>query len=237
MLRPMDDAPRPPRRSTPSRAARSAAAVFLAALLSSAPVLAQVPPPPRELPPGAPSGTGGVLVELHTDDPNTRIDRVVGNATTPVCFAPCRKRLDRNNLYVIEGDGLRSTSQFLLPDDHDQVTLDVHAGSSARLAGGVVLMIGGGIVSYIGLLVWEVGTLSHGLASYSNGDTRNSRSVADTGLVMMAIGIPATILGIYFAATTHTSVVSSSGATFTQDSPPPSRKRPLFALTPRGLEF
>ena len=56
---------------------------------------------------------------------------------------------------------------------------------------------------------------------------------------MVLIGLPAAILGLYLTVSTHTSVTSSTGSTFTQETPaaPRSRHRPWIALTPRGLEF
>src|SRR4029077_1973154 len=69
---------------------------------------------------GSPYGVPGgrlVYVELRSDDPRTRIDRVVGGARVPACFAPCQKMLETNSLYVIEGDGICATSQFMLLGD------------------------------------------------------------------------------------------------------------------------
>ena len=51
------------------------------------------------------------------------------------------------------------------------------------------------------------------------------------------IGIPAALIGLYLTITTHTSVTSSTGSTFTQDDAAARASRPWIALTPRGLEF
>jgi hypothetical protein len=187
-------------------------------------------PPPGAYPVwGAPPPPRWVLVELNSDDPRVRIDRVIGNNRVPACYAPCGKMLDTGSVYVIGGDGVRATSQFVLPDDRDKVTLDVQAGSSARMAGGIILM-GGGIASaYLGFLVWELGKISEFDSTSSNNGTR-------TGATMMLIGIPAAVLGLYLTITTHTTVNSSTGSTFTQEMTRP-RKRPWIAFTARGLEF
>ena len=197
-------------------------------------------PPPGYPPPGAYPGWAApppprwVFVEVNSDDPRVRIDRVIGNNRVPACYAPCRKVLDTGSVYVIEGDGVRATSQFVLPDDRDKVTLDVQAGSTARMAGGIIL-VGAGVAStYLGFLIWEVGKFSEFEASSS------SNSGVRTGETMMLIGIPAALLGLYLTISTHTTVNSSTGSTFTQDTPHP-RKRSWLALTPRltpfGLEF
>jgi hypothetical protein len=193
-------------------------------------------PPPGYPPPGPYPGWGApppprwVLVELNSDDPRARIDRVIGTNRVPACYAPCRKMLDTGSVYVIGGDGVRATSQFVLPDDRDKVTLDVKAGSSAQFAGGIILVGAGVAAAYLGFLVWELGKLSEiDSSSSSNNGVR-------TGETMMLVGVPAAILGLYLTVTTHTTVNSSTGATFTQETPRP-RHRPWLALTARGLEF
>jgi hypothetical protein len=191
-------------------------------------------PPPGYPPPypgwGAPPPPRWVLVELNSDDPRARIDRVIGTNRVPACYAPCRKMLDTGSVYVIGGDGVRATSQFVLPDDRDKVTLDVKAGSSAQFAGGIILVGAGVAAAYLGFLVWELGKVSEiDSSSSSNNGVR-------TGETMMLVGVPAAILGLYLTVTTHTTVNSSTGATFTQETPRP-RHRPWLALTARGLEF
>jgi hypothetical protein len=166
---------------------------------------------------------------VNSDDPRVRVDRVIGSTRVPACYAPCRKMLDTGSVYVIGGDGVRATSQFVLPDDRDKVTLDVQAGSSARFAGGIILLGAGAAVAYIGLVVWELGKASEFNASSSNGSVR-------AGETMMLVGLPAVLLGLYLTISTHTTVNSSTGSTFTQETPRP-RHRPWIALTPRGLEF
>ena len=197
-------------------------------------------PPPGYPPPGYPGAYPGwgpppprwVFVDLNSDDPRARIDRVVGGNRIPACYAPCRKMLDTASVYVIEGDGVRATSQFALPDDRDKVTLDVKAGSSARFAGGIILLAGGVAVAYLGSVVWELGKIG----SIDGGANNNA---VHTGVTMMLIGLPAAILGLYLTVSTHTSVTSSTGSTFTQEVPraPRPGHRPWIALTPRGLEF
>jgi hypothetical protein len=50
-------------------------------------------------------------------------------------------------------------------------------------------------------------------------------------------GLAAGIFGVYLTSTSHTTVVSSTGAVFTRAPPRPRGKRPPVALTRRGLEF
>jgi hypothetical protein len=181
-------------------------------------------------------GAGGVYVELRTDNPNVRIDRVVDGNYLPVCFAPCRKVLPRHDIYVITGDGVRSTSNFVLPDDRASVTLDVQAGSSARQVAGGVLMAGGIITAYVGLVVYAGGLGADRPASTTGS---SSSQTNPGGMIAAGIGVGAALVGLFLSSTSHTTVVSSTGNTFTDATPPPTppRKRAAVALTPRGLEF
>ena len=181
-----------------------------------------------------PYGTGGVYVEVRTSSSNVRIDRVLApGSTMTVCFAPCRKILPRNSVYVITGDGVRSTSNFILPDDRDRVTLEVKAGSTWQGLGGGVLVGAGGLVAYFGLILLLAGTAAAN-DPYGTGST-GSGSLKAAGGGMLAGGILAGLLGLYLLSDSHTTVKSSTGAQFS--STPAPRKRARFALTPRGLEF
>jgi len=209
------------------------------------------PPPP---PPGAwgaqpapgPAapvyGARWVHVVMNSDDPRTRLDRVVpGGGVVPVCFAPCNKMLESNSLYIIQGDGVRATSRFMLPDDRDSVTLDVQAGSTARVAGGAILIGAGLISAYAGAIVWAAGNVSNSPAfstntSSSTTSTGQGDGAVAVGRTMVVAGLAGAVLGLYLAMSSHTTVNSSTGSTFTRNITRP-RAWPLLALTPRGLEF
>lgn len=188
--------------------------------------------------PGAPGYQGGgmIQVDLKADEPGVRLDRVQGaGAAATVCVAPCSRLVPRNNLYVIDGDGIRATSQFLLPDDRNQVTLDVKAGSSARHGGGAALMVGGLIVGYVGMITLELGLTSEAV---SDGTTRDrSDKAATVGGVLLAAGVAAAIGGLYLMMTSNTKVTSSTGSKFSEDEHPRPRAKSSVALTPRGLTF
>ena len=171
-------------------------------------------------------------VDLEADNPNVRLDRTVGNLTVPVCLAPCRRPLPRDGIYVIQGDGVPATSRFQLPDDRQQVTLDVHAGSSGRRIAGGTLIAAGVVAAYAGLLVADASSASNIFDTSSSG----GRGTSSWPLVLLGGGVVATLAGVYLCLTTHTTVVSSTGNTFTV-APSAPGKHPRFALTPRGLEF
>jgi hypothetical protein len=185
-------------------------------------------------PQGAPApaaGPGGVYVELRTNTPGVRIDRVVDGVAFPVCFAPCRQVLPRNNVYVIDGVGIRATSQFMLPDDRQQVTLDLQAGSSATRGLGIALLVGGVVTLYGGLL------LSASTNTYDPSTGTTTPSNSSRGAAVLGIGLAAAAIGFFLTLNSHSTVVSSTGVTFSRADPPSARKRPAVALTARGLEF
>jgi hypothetical protein len=139
----------------------------------------------------------------------------------------------RNGLYVIQGEKIRTTSQFLLPDDRSDVTLTVQAGSAMRMGGGAALLLAGGILGYLGLLAAELGLAVSSLAP--GGGNSDSAAVTAAGLGALAVGMGAVIGGVYLILTSRTNVTSSTGSTFTNRDRP--RARSAVALTPNGFAF
>jgi hypothetical protein len=174
-------------------------------------------------------------VELRADAPNVRIERVMGSVHVPVCYAPCRMVLPRDNVYVVGGTGVRYSSPFVLPYDRPHVTLDVDTGSSSRLSFGAFLIGAGLIVGYTGMLILA----PHG-DMYSNDPyappIHNSQERNRTGTGMLLGGLALGTVGLIVVLSTQTTVRSSTGIVIGQ-SPPRPRKRPAVALTERGLEF
>lgn len=186
---------------------------------------------------GAPAtGESMIQVDVKADSSGVRLDRVLPTGdTTPVCLAPCSRLVPRNNLYIIQGDGVRSTSKFLMPDDQSRVTLNVKAGSSGRQVSGALLLLAGVVVGYAGLLTAEVGTAANTFNDAS-GSGQRSNEVLTVGGVMILAGVAAAVGGIYLVMTSSTHVQSSTGSTFTREDRPRPR-RPAVALTPTGLVF
>jgi hypothetical protein len=188
-------------------------------------------------PPAPGNGGRWVHVQMHSDDPRTRIDKVMGpGASIPVCFSPCDKMLDTSSTYIIQGEGIRATSRFMLPDDRDSVRLDVQSGSTSRVAGGAVLMGAGLITAYAGLFVLAATAVSNTASDLGTTTGQPQHHSPVLGEVMILGGLAAGVVGLYLVASTHTTVSSSSGATFTRDTGAP-RKWPRLALTPNGLVF
>lgn len=172
---------------------------------------------------------GDVVVDLQSPNRTVRIDQLLVDGTTlPVCYVPCRKALPRDGRYVIRGDGVPVTSQFVLPDDHSDLTLSVNPGSRAGRIAGVTM----GIVGFVAMAV------GYGL---SGGDPPDKDVSAPRpspwGLVIGLGGMSLAGVGVGLWMSSETRVWSSSGHSFVEMPPPASRKRPALAFTARGLEF
>lgn len=181
-----------------------------------------------------PYSMGGVFVEIRSHSRPVRLDRVISpGMTLPVCTSPCRKVLPRNSVYVISGDGVRTTSRFVLPDDRDRVVLDVKPGSSGDVVFGV-LAAGAGLISmYVGLIFVAASELHESSDPYYQ-ERHDKGPGKTTGAIMMVGGLIAGIVGLYYIFSSDTEVSSSTGARFSET---PTSKRSRFAFTARGLEF
>lgn len=220
------DAPAsPPAATTPAPAAAPALAPGADPNQREEPAATAPPvaPPPAQLPQWSP---GGVFVELRSDDPRTRIDQVAPDGRSwPACVAPCRQILFRNITYVVQSEQTPPTSVFLLPDSTNHVTLDVHAGSQIQRNVGMALLAAGGVAALFGLT----------RASQSGSSSSTSHSTVE----LLGFGAAGAIAGIVLVRMGHTSVTSSTGATFSEHDEHGTKTRavPAIALTPQGLVF
>lgn len=181
-----------------------------------------------------PYALGGVFVEIKSSSRPVRLDRVIApGMTAPVCVSPCRQVLPRNSVYVITGDGVRTTSQFVLPDDRDRVLLDVKPGSSGDVVFGAVAAGAGLISMYLGLIFLAASELNEN-SEYSYQESHDTGPGKTAGGVMLVGGLIAGIVGLCYIFGSKTEVTSSTGARFTET---PAPKRSRFALSARGLEF
>jgi len=183
-------------------------------------------------------GGGLIQVDLKADTAGVRLDRVLpaGNTST-VCFAPCTKLVPHDHLYVIEGEGIRATSQFVMPDDRTQVTLNVRAGSSGRAGEGAALILGGIVVGYVGVFTAQIGLASAAFAEDGSAARGSNGKVVAAGGVIALVGLAALVGGIAMVLSSKTQVTSSTGSTFTQGERSRQRRPSSVALTPAGLTF
>lgn len=180
-----------------------------------------------------PYSMGAVYVEIKTSRP-VRIERVISPGTTvPVCLSPCRQVLPRNSVYVITGEGVRTTSQFVLPDDRDRLLLDVNPGSTSQAVLGGVLVGAGLITAYLGLIAVAASGIQSDAAQLNDSSSNNSTNTRQVGVGLLVGGGLAGLIGLYLLLDSKTLVKSSTGSQFSQS---PAHKH-RFAFTARGIEF
>jgi hypothetical protein len=177
------------------------------------------------------SATGDIVVDLQSPDRSVRIDQLLVDGTSlPVCYVPCRKALPRDGKYVIRGEGVPATSQFVLPDDRSDLTLTVNPGSRAGRIAGVTL----GIVGFVAM---TVGYAISGGDRFPDKDGNRPPPPSPWGLVIGLGGMSLAGVGVGIWMSSETRVWSSTGHSFVEAPPPAPRKRPALAFTARGLEF
>jgi hypothetical protein len=148
------------------------------------------PPPsvpmPAPMPPSPPLGAPGV-VRLHIDSPKpVQLQEIAASGvvatslpwsptfgpgymsatvtmTRSVCASPCDRIIDgrSGSRFVVAGDGITSTEQFLLSEQRGDVTLDLDPGSRWVRRGGVGLTIAGGVGMVVGGILIVVGATSN----------------------------------------------------------------------------
>jgi hypothetical protein len=122
----------------------------------------------------------------------------------------------------VESNQAPPTSPFLLPDNVNRLTLDVQSGSQARANIGTILAVVGGVVGLIGFI----------RLTTTGSSPQNDR----TGLELLGVGAAAGITGIVIYRMSRTTVISSTGSTFSEQRDR-GAKAPAIALTPQGLVF
>ncbi len=193
-----------------------AAAVAIATQMSGSPVRAQ-----------SLASSEGVHVDLEANDARVRIDELhPDGTTTPVCVAPCAKVLSRSSLYVIQGDGMPSTTPFTLPEDRRDLFLSVSAGSNAKRRFGIAAMA-------VGLPAMVVAFMF----SPADAPPEEQRRVGAWPALLGLGSLVLTGVGAWLWWKGGTRVASSTGHSFTSAPPAVRRRYPALALTARGLEF
>ena len=178
-------------------------------------------PPPAPLPAVATPPPAASMVTVHIDgDADVILEQQVtggrwaGGDWRDVCQSPCDVSLPTNTMYRIGGPGVRTSRPFSIEGRDGRAVLEVHAASSGARGGGLALMIVGPLAILVGSLVALVGwaenstscVFSGGSGSGSCSSSRGDGLVAG-GLVTMAVGLGATIVGAVLLATNSSSKV------------------------------
>jgi hypothetical protein len=173
-----------------------------------------------------------VYVNIRSANPNLRLYRIIGGAPSAVCAGPCRQRLDAHASYMIQGDGIRPTPPFRLPDSQQPVTLDVNTGSAGWYKAGIALIVVGGAVSFADYIVAQL------LVPY-NTETPPSASSAPsrTTIAIQASALAIAGIGLCLLLATHTTTVKNDEGETISAVPTTPRQHQRVRLTMHGLEF
>lgn len=137
-------------------------------------------------------------VWVHVDAPQGVLiqqDRTNDDDWVTVCAVPCDRPLPTGFYYRVTGGGIKTSADFALhasPGTHETVIVD--GASKSGFVIGVVGMIVGGIVGYVGLLLVSFGDLQAGFDDTSNG-TSNSGTIG-AGTAMIVVGLVAAVGGL-----------------------------------------
>jgi hypothetical protein len=133
---------------------------------------------------------------------------------------------------MIQGDGIRPTPPFRLPDSQQPVTLDVNTGSAGWYKAGIALIVVGGAVSFADYIVAQL------LVPY-NTETPPSASSAPsrTTIAIQASALAIAGIGLCLLLATHTTTVKNDEGETISAVPTTPRQHQRVRLTMHGLEF
>lgn len=179
-----------------------------------------------------------VYVEIRSNNPAVTVELADANLTRrAVCRTPCLTYLPRNHFYVVSGDGVPTTAQFMLPTDRPRLLLDVQAGSVGQQVGGVLMMVVAVPVIVVGFFGF---LLVNALSGLDESGRDHDADAARFGIIMLG-GLGLGVLGLLLRMNTDTRVTTDAGVRFSDDANRDTFRRPhrppRFALTARGLEF
>jgi hypothetical protein len=174
-----------------------------------------------------------VSVRFDADDPRAALEKFVG-IWRPVCLSPCEGELSRDGSYRIGGDGIRPSEPFGLPEGTAKVKVRASVGTDGRGVGGGFLAIGGGVVAYVGAMVFLFSLVptSDSSSSISSSGRSSARTV---GAVMMIGGVGAGIGGLIMLLNNKTDVDVSAASSVARGT-----RLKLFGsleLGPQGILF
>jgi hypothetical protein len=111
-------------------------------------------------------------------------------AWAEVCKAACDRELPTDGLYRVAGAGIRASQPFRI--EGPRAELHVKTASSVGFAGGLALLIGGGVAFVNGISFILLGTVDQALFT-----TGTDRDFLIAGGVLTGVGVAALITGIF----------------------------------------
>jgi hypothetical protein len=175
----------------------------------------------------------GVMVHVRSDSDTVRVIRIDGGRNEQVCPGFCDKRLPRDGVYQIGGDGITASKPFTVNGGPNELTLRVDPGWHYQGAIGAVSAGTAVVALAAGALYWAAATMG----DIDNPPATNHATDAFFVGSMVTAGVLGGI-GVLLLSMSSTQVTTSNGVSFSAVTPGSSRrKHPRCVLTPGGLLF
>jgi len=168
---------------------------------------------------------------VHIDAPSSvLLERVDANGErTPICHAPCDRRLDTRPRYVLTADGVRASNSIELPSRAAPLDLSLEPSSSRSFTSGVVLTTIGAVFLAGGLALVG-GGLFAGSSGYYSFFNPMLWLAAASGTVSLATGIPGLVM---LASNAHSRATVMWGDEHVAERTVPAAHGPMVQLTGR----
>ena len=155
---------------------------------------------PSPAPAPAPASKPPPEVWVHVDAPQgvlVQQDKTNDDDWVTVCTAPCDAPLPTGFYYRVTGGGIKTSADFAFhasPGTRETVVVD--GASKSGFVIGVIGMIVGGIVGYVGLLLVSFGDLQAGFDDTSNSGSTSNSGTTGAGAAMIVVGLVAAVGGL-----------------------------------------
>ena len=127
---------------------------------------------------------------VHVDaNSDTVLERVDGSHRTAVCRAPCDVSVDSSKLYQIDGEDMRVSNTFRIPNEERRFNVRVDRGGTGSFTAGIVLTVLGGA-----FLAGSVAFLGASLAAKDFSGLFLGPASIGCAAVSLATGIPGIVM-------------------------------------------
>lgn len=147
------------------------------------------------------------LVRMLGDEPTITLF----HGETAVCRAPCvRKFSPGSERFAIGGEGVTHSDPFEINSD---TTLRVRAGSSGKRAGGIVMIVLGGVATIAGAGLVAAGALAEEQTFYGSQRVAHAPAIGG-GIATMLAGAGLIVGGVVLVKQSRTEITTSGASPF-----------------------
>jgi hypothetical protein len=158
--------------------------------------------------PAATSAERQGLVRVHVDPEGAALGVAEDDKWMLVCRAPCNVNVPLAPTYRLFLPDYTSPPFDIEAKPKDRVDLEVSAGTGARAAGGVVLIVVGAVSIPAGFVLFAMENIGNG--DLLPGDGHSTNHYTYGGLAVSVVGAVGVVAGIVMVATSHSAGVDQS---------------------------